>query len=169
MPEINSTTEVLDFADGQRDVLPSGLNILTILTFIGSAIALISGVWTYTNAEKSYRTLVDAQEKIANAPAYVKGMMGPEMVEMSKKSMENKLPIMLLTLVGAALCIYGAIEMHKLKKQGYILWVVGEILPIIAGLLFIGAGIVSGFALIAMVFPVIFIILYSVQKKFLVY
>ena len=169
MTEISSTPEVLDFADGERDVLPSGLNILTILTFIGSAIALLSGVWTYSNAEKSYKGLVDAQDKIASAPAYVKGMMGPEMVEMSKKSMENKLPIMLLTLVGAALCIYGAIEMRKLKKQGYILWVVGEIVPIIAGLLFIGAGMFSGFALIAMVFPVIFIILDSVQKKYLVH
>ena len=169
MTEINSSPEVLDFADGDRNVLPSGLNILTILTFIGSAIAIIFGVFTYRNAEKSYKDLVDAQDKISSAPAFVKGMMGPEMVEMSKKSMENKTPIMLLTLIGAALCIYGAIEMRKLKKQGFILWVVGEVLPIIAGLLFIGAAVFNGFALIGMAFPVIFIILYAVQKKYLVH
>lgn len=169
MPEITPTSEVLDFADGERPSLPSGLNVLTILTFIGSALGLLMSVWTYINAEKSYKDLLAAQDKMESAPAFVKNMMGPKMLEMSQRSMENKLPIMLLNIVAAALCIYGAMEMRKLKKQGYILWVVGEVLPIIAGLLFVGAGIFGGFALIAMIFPVIFIILYSVQKKYLIY
>ena len=169
MTEITPASEVLDFADGERPSLPSGLNVLTILTFIGSALAIIMSIWTYINAEKSYKSLVDAQDKMESAPAFVKNMMGPKMLEMSKRSMENKMPIMLLGIVAAALCIYGAIEMRKLKKQGYILWVVGEILPIVAGLIFIGAGIFGGFALVAMIFPIIFIILYSVQKKYLIY
>lgn len=169
MTETNSTSEVLDFANGEKTELPTGLNVLTILTFIGSAIALISGVWTYISAEKSYKAMVDAQDKMAEAPAFVKKIMGPEMLELSRKSMENKLPIMLLTVVGAALCIYGAIEMRKFKKQGYILWLVGEILPVVAGLLFLGAGMFNGFSLIFMLFPITFIILYSVQKKYLLY
>ena len=52
---------------------------------------------------------------------------------------------------------------------GFILWLVGEILPIISGLLFIGTGMFSGFALIGTLFPIIFIILYVVQRKYLVY
>ncbi len=169
MTDTNSTSNVLDFAEGEKPTLPSGLNVLTILTFIGCAIGFISSIWGYINAEKGYKDLLAAQDKMADAPAWAKGMMGPEMLEVSRKSMENKLPILLLGLVAIALCLYGALEMRKLKKQGFILWLVGEVLPIIAGLIFIGAGMFSGFGLIAMLFPVIFIILYVVKRKYLVY
>jgi len=79
------------------------------------------------------------------------------------------LPIMLLTLVGVGLCLWGALEMRKLKKQGFMLWVIGEFLPIIGGLIFIGTGMVSGFSMIWLIIPVIFLILYLVQRKYLVY
>ena len=169
MTDINSTPEVLNFAEGEKPVLPSGLNILTILTFIGCALGFIGSIYSFATANTSYKKLLDAQDKIADAPPMLRKMMGPEMLEMSRKSMENKIPILLLSLVGVALCLYGAIEMRKLKKQGYILWLVGEILPIISGLIFLGAGMFSGFSLIILLFPVLFIILYTVQKKYLVY
>jgi hypothetical protein len=164
MTDTNSTSSVLEFAEGQKPTLPSGLNVLTILTFIGCGLGFIGGLWTYFNAEKSYKNLVDAQSKMAEAPAWAKNMMGPDMLELSRK-----LPIMLLTIVGVALCLYGALEMRKLKKQGFILWLVGEVLPVIGGILFIGSGMFKGFALIGIAFPVIFIILYLVQKKELLY
>ena len=169
MTDLKTTTGNLEFAEGEHPSLPSGLNILTILTFVGCAISLISSIWSYTNADKSYKQLVDSQDKLAEAPAWAKSMMGPEMVEIAKKSMQNKLPILLLGIVATALCIYGAIEMRKLKKQGFILWLVGEILPIITGILFIGTGMFSGFGLIALMFPIVFIVLYLVQRKYLIY
>ncbi len=165
----NETTDALDFTDGQKQGLPTGINVLTILTIVGSAIAIISSVWQYFRAEKGYNDLVKAQSNMEEAPAFVKKMMGPEMVEMARKSMEFKLPILLLGLVGAALCLYGALEMRKLKKQGYILWVVGEFLPVIAMALIVGTGVFAGFALFGLVIPVIFLILYSVNKKHLIY
>ena len=168
MNEINQTADI-DFNAGEKPVLPSGLKVLTILTFVGCAIGFISSIWTYVNAEKSYRQLVEAQDKMADAPAWAKGMMGPDMLEMSKRSMENKLPLLILGLVATALCLYGALEMRKLKKQGFILWLVGEVLPILAGIIFLGIGIFKGFALIGILFPVVFIILYLAQRKYLIY
>ncbi len=169
MPDMKTTTENLEFAEGEQPSLPSGLNVLTILTFVGSAIALITSIWGYTNADKAYKQLVEAQDKITDAPAWAKSMMGPEMVTIAKKSMENKLPVLLLGIVATALCVYGAIEMRKLKKQGFILWLVGEILPIFTSILFLGTGIFNGLGLIALVVPIIFIILYAVQRKYLIY
>ena len=165
----DTNSNVLEFAEGGKPVLPSGLNVLTILTFIGCGLGFIGAFWTYSQAEKSYKNLVDAQSKMSEAPAWAKSMMGPDMLEISRKSMENKLPIMLLTIVGVALCLYGALEMRKLKKQGFILWLVGEVLPVVGGILFIGAGMFKGFALIGIAFPIIFILLYAVQRKYLVY
>ena len=86
-----------------------------------------------------------------------------------RKTMENKIPILLLNLVGVALCAYGAIEMRKLKKQGFILWLAGEVVPIITSFLFVGVGVFKGFSAIILLFPITFIILYSVQRKNLVY
>ncbi len=169
MTDSNSTSTVLDFAEGEKPTLPTSLNVLTILTFIGCGIGLLSSFWSFTSAEKSYKTLLENQDKMAEAPAWAKGMMGPGMLDVLRKSMENKLPILLLGVVAMAVCLYGALEMRKLKKQGFILWLVGEILPIVTALIFIGTGVFNGFGLIALLIPAVFIILYMVQRKYLVY
>jgi hypothetical protein len=165
----SSTTDMLEFNDGQKPGLPGALNALTILTFIGCALGFIGGIWNYIRAEKAYKDLQEAQSKLEEAPAWAKKFMGPEMLEIARKSLEYKLPLFLLTLIGVALCLYGAIEMRKLKKQGFMLWVVGEFLPIIAAYIFLGSGIFSGFALLGYIFPVIFLILYTLQRKHLIY
>ncbi len=168
MTDTNQPNDLLQFEDGQKPELPTGLKVLTILTIIGSILGLLGGVWTYIKADESYKKLEEAQGNMDSAPAFVKKMMGPDMLEMARKSAENKLPIMLLTLIGSALCLYGAMEMRKLKKQGFMLWVVGEFLPIIGGIVFLGFGMFNGFAAIGMLFPLVFLILYAVQKKYLV-
>lgn len=171
MAEIKTTPDYLSHEEEQPPKLSSGLNVLTILTFIGCALGLIGGVWGYIKADENYKTMIENREKFASsdAPGWAKGMMSPEMVEMSRLSAENKLPIMLLTLVGVGLCLWGALEMRKLKKQGFILWVAGEFLPIIGGAVFLGFGMFKGFGLLALVVPVIFLILYGVNRKHLVY
>ncbi len=113
--------------------------------------------------------MVKLQDKMEEMPAFMKKMMGPDALENARRTMENKVPVLLLTLVGVALCLYGAIEMRKLKKQGFTLWVAGEFLPIIGAFIFIGSGMFSGFALFALLFPLVFLILYAVNKKHLIY
>lgn len=162
-------TDSINFREEDKPTLSSGLNVLTILTFIGSGIALLSAFWTYFTVEKSYQTILKAQENMGDAPAFVKSFMGPEMLENARKSVENKLPILILTVVGAALCIYGAMEMRKLKKQGFILWLAGEILPIAGTAIFLGFALFKGLAALFLLIPVAFIILYAVQYKNLVY
>lgn len=162
-------TDNQNFADENKTAMPPMLNVLTILTFIGSGIGILSGIWSYMKAGDSYKKLLEAQDKLSEAPAWAKKFMGPEMLEMAKKSMENKLPVLILTLVGSVVCIYGALEMRKLKKQGFILWMAGEVLPIIGSVLFIGTGIFTGFTAFFMIFPFVFIVLYSYCRKYLVY
>lgn len=168
MSDQNTTSDMLNYSDGQKPALPGMLNVLTILTFIGCALGFIGGIWNYVRADKAFKDIVAAQEKLEEAPAWARKMMGPEMVEMARKSMEYKLPVMLLTLIGSALCLYGALEMRKLRKQGFILWVAGEFAPIICSVIFLGMGMFSGFAMIGFLFPVLFLVLYASQRKYLV-
>lgn len=166
--EMNPTDSLHEFEKGK---LPTSINVLTILTIIGSVLGLISSVYSFFTAKKSYETMKETIEsgKLDEAPKWAKGFMSPEMLEMTRKMYENRMPIMVLSLVALALCLYGAIEMRKLKKQGYTFWIIGELLPLATTALFIGMASFSGFGLLAILVPVIFIILYTVNRKHLVY
>jgi len=141
------------------------LNVLTILTFIGSALTLLMSVLNYFNAQKSYDQMIEAQSKMEQAPAFVQKMMGPEMLELTRLSLENKLPLMVFNLIGVALCIFGAIEMRRLKKQGFALWIAGEFLPLVISYIILGKLVFNGFAAIGLVFPFVFVALYAFQLK----
>lgn len=152
----------------------SGLKALTVLTFIGCSLQFIGAVWNFLNAEKSYKGLDKLVEQMNSdsMPAWAKSMMGdPEhIVQMITKSYENRIPLVLLSLVAVALCFYGALQMRKLKKQGFMIYTIGELLPFLSQFLFIGAFSFSGmFFFIGTGFAVLFILLYASQKKQLIY
>jgi len=142
--------------------------VLTILTFIGCVFELYSSVKNLLYGKEAVAKLEDAQVKLQDAPAFARKMAGPEMLDIAKKSVENAVPIFIISFVSIALCLYGAIEMRKLKKQGYVLWLAGELLPYIGTLIFIGTAFFSTYLAFILVFPIVFIILYTVNKKSLI-
>jgi hypothetical protein len=164
-----SSGNFYDTNQGQKNKLPQFLNVLTIITLVGCAIELISSVWRFTSAEKSYNQVLEAQKQMEGAPDWVKKMAGPEALEIARKTVENKTPLLLVTLAGTALCLWGALEMRKLKKQGFLLWTVGEFLPIIGSVIILGTGVFSGLAAFILLFPIIFLIMYAVNRKHLIY
>jgi hypothetical protein len=167
MTSPNQPDDLLNF-DEDRKKLPDMLNVLTILTFIGCGTGLISSIYAFVNAQKSYDDMVKVQSNMENAPEIVKKMAGPHMVELAEKSLENRIPILILSLVGYGLCVYGAIRMRKLKKEGFSFYALGEILPIIGGFIFVGMGLLGGFTLfVSLAFPALFLILYGTQLKHL--
>ncbi|GGB04681.1 hypothetical protein [Puia dinghuensis] len=146
--------------------IPEMLNVLTILTFIGSGLGIVSALWGFARAKASYDQL--ASMNLDQMPDFAKRMMGNDPVEMARRSLENRLPILLLSLIGCALCIYGAIQMRKLKKTGYTFYVLGEVLPIITSAIFLGTGALMGFGgIIGTIIVLVFIILYASQLKYL--
>ena len=168
-----NTADVLNY-DENKPKLSSGLNVLTILTFIGCALQLIGSLWTFISAKSSYDKIDKLSEQMNSEkmPGWLKSMMGdPEtMIKMITKSYENRIPIILLSLVAVTLCFYGALQMRKLKKQGFLLYTIGEVLPFLTQFLFIGAFAFSGVAMyFAIGIALLFILLYSMQRKKLIY
>jgi hypothetical protein len=149
--------------------LPSRLNTLTILTFIGCGIQLLGTLWGYINSKSGYDKLIQLQESgdIDKVPSFMRGMVGPEAVEMARKAYESRVPLLILGLVAAGLCLYGALQMRGLKKQGFVIYVIGELLPFVTSLIFIGSGSFSPWSMIGVVIALVFIYLYYTQLKFM--
>jgi len=158
-------SDVLDFPEEKK--LPTGLNVLTILTFIGCAYELYQVVSSFFKGGDSIKEFDKATEQMKDAPAWAKNFAGPEMREVLQQSLDNKTPLLIIGLIAVGLCVFGAIEMRKLKKQGYFIWLIGEILPVISAAIFVPA-FFSTFLKFFLVIQIIFIILYSVQRKYLI-
>jgi hypothetical protein len=95
-------------------------------------------------------------------------MQGPDPIGVATRTYDNRVAILILGLVAIFLCVYGAVMMRQLKKSGFYLYVIGEILPTIATYIFVGAAALTGFGLIFTVFlTALFIIMYATQLKYM--
>ncbi len=168
---MNDSIPVSEF---DKPKLPTGLNVLTILSIIGCVFQFLSSIWGFFSSKKTYDTKDTVLEQMNNpdTPAFVKNMMGkPEdFIAMVTKSYENRLPILLLSLVAVALCFYGIMQMRKLKKQGFLFYTIGELLPFVTLAFFVGTFAMTGVAfMIGTAIAILFILLYAVNRKHLVY
>ncbi len=145
------------------------LKTLTVLTFIGSALGLIGGIYQFFNAESGVTKMEQAMAN-PDLPDFAKKMMTPEALEQARIAAANKLPILILGLIGVVLCTVGAMQMRKLKMQGYYLWLIGEIFPVIAGFLFLGkyAFLPNMSTYIVYGLLLLFVVLYTLQRKYLI-
>jgi hypothetical protein len=168
---LDQAKDMLNLEQKDMQKLPQMLNILTILTYIGCALGAISAIWNYISAASAYKLYetMGGMDSLKTENKELNSMLSGAN-EMVKKAYDNRMMIMLFALVGIALCFYGAMQMRNLKKQGYLIYVVGEILPIISFSIFIGfGGLFGGIAMIfSTLFAAIFIILYTTQRKYLV-
>lgn len=144
--------------------MPSTLNVLTILTIIWNAIFALLSIFGFMRAQTNYDNLLQNQDKI---PDFMKRIMGPNPLEAARLALDNRLPLLLIGLIAEFLCFYGALQMRKLKKVGFGVYILGDIVPFSA-IIFVGASSYSGFSFaIGMVFVILFIILYASQLKFM--
>lgn len=87
-------------------------------------------------------------------------------IEMVKKQYDNRYLLLIVNLLATSLCLFGAIEMRKMRKNGYYLWLTGELLPILITVAIIGFNLMGGIVLGAsLLFASVFIILYGLQVK----
>lgn len=153
----------------EKPALPSSLNVLTILTFIGCAIGLI-----FTLATSAInKWLLGFMDKAISSG---QELSAKDLADMEKgraaieKVQANLVPLIVVGLVSVALCFIGALWMRKLKKDGFWMYTAGEILPVISGFILIGTAQYTGVMsyVLGLGIPALFIILYSLQRKHLV-
>jgi hypothetical protein len=145
------------------------LNVLTILTFVACGIFFLLQLYSFANSKKIYDMAMASQQNIDRAPAFVRKMAGPDPIGQATRNYENRVPIFVLGVVCLALCTYGAIQMRKLKKLGFYVYCIGEIvLPLLTMAIFTGTSVFSGLGfMFGILFYVLFVILYATQLKYM--
>ena len=169
MNQETTGTDALSSNDFTQPKMSSGLNVLTILTFIGCAIGLILTLamsainkWLLGFMDKA---LESGKELSAKELADIeKGKAAIILVQ------DNLIPLLVIGVVGITMCFIGALWMRKLRKDGFWIYLIGEVLPVIGGLVLLGTAQYSGAMsyVIGLGIPALFIILYSMQRKYLV-
>ncbi len=160
-----------DLFDQQPKTLPGMLHVLTILTFIGCGIAYISALYSFytsSNYEAQVAKMEEMQDKMGDNNEMAAKMLEGSMA-MMQKAHEYRYILILSALLFTTLCLVGALQMRKLKKSGYLLYIIGEIAPIILSAALMGFSLMGGIGIgVAAVFALVFVILYTTQRKYLI-
>jgi hypothetical protein len=166
MTTIPQSQDPIDW-EVDKNKIPKTLNTLSILSFIGCGFGIIGLVVNLFKKTPTETDFLEMQDKYDKAPDFVKSIMGAHGVEMARKTTENNFSISLLSIIAIALCLYGILRMRALKKEGFYIYVIGElVVPMLTIGIFVGFGLYGGFVLaMSILIPILFIILYAGQLK----
>ena len=168
MNNTNENANALNPDEFTDKSLPQGLKVLTTLTYIGCA---VFGLFTLFTPQITKFSLAMMEKAASSGSEMTEKQLsdlekGRQAIELTQAHM---IPIMLLSLVGIILCFAGAYMMRKLKKDGFWIYVAGQVLPLLGNFAILGtAQFVDYKSFGALIIPVIFISLYARQRKYLV-
>lgn len=158
--ELDSSNDLLDelSVEGKIDERPVFLTVLCILTFVGSALYIVYSLF----ALSSYNALDDLNATFPSDldESFIKYMRWMKFERYT-------------SIVGSIGCIIGAVFMLKMKRLGFYLYVISQAAPIVIGFFAANSlgNFFGGFQFISFIlysiFPVGFIILYSLNYKHL--
>lgn len=139
---------------------PTFLTVLCILSFIGVGFAVISNLISLF-ATSAGSALMDAATETLEGYQDVPGM------DLVESAVDYASTLSIIGIIAALVCLWGVIWMWNLKKTGYYIYIVGELTPVIVSFILVGFGSFLGgfFAMIGLIFPVLFIILYGLNVK----
>jgi hypothetical protein len=148
--------------------IPGMLNVLTILTTINSAFGFVVTFVIFALAPLVYRSAVHNQDRFDQMPGYIRNLLGSNHVERARLALENRGLILLIGLTAVTLLFFGAQQMRKLKKRGFYLYLLADLVPVVNLIAFMkfppSIWVVVAFA---SSISLIFVILYATQLKYM--
>lgn len=145
---------------------PTMLNVICILTFIGSGWSVLSGLTSLFSGNNSEQSM-QAFYSMANANPAMADMVNSAM-EFMQAIVNHATQINLTSLVLSVASLMGAILMYRLKRIGFYLYAAAQVIALFVYPYFVGFSFITivMFAFSA-VFAALFIILYAVNLKHL--
>lgn len=137
--------------------LPAFLKVICILTFIGSGLAIFSNVFALFALKTTHAFNVAIMEAAAKSGE----MLDPETMFFNSKV------TIISGIISSIGCLVGAILMWKLKKVGYYVYLISQICSIVFPFVFPIIPGTSLMTILSLIFPIGFIVMYSVNLKHL--
>jgi hypothetical protein len=160
---------------------PMFLTVLCILTWIGSGIGVLSGLFsvlTYSRATQKIKEsgvkFQDLSDELDSTPS--SGEAGEEIAKKMMKGVVEGMDSMIewantinwINIGVATMCIIGAVLMWKLKRTGFFLYTVATIIGVVTPITLMGSNFLTLMSVaVGGFFGLIFIILYGVNYKHL--
>ncbi len=157
--------DLLDSDQSGPKQLPQMINVLTILTFVGSGLSLLSSLWSFATLSQTRKTLEMSREMQEEMNSEIDNPFVNNMMEGTLKMLENGPTLYTVGAIVAILSILGALQMRKLKKNGFYLYSVANIAGVAVPLAIVGFGFMGSMILLGSIFTILFIILYAVNLK----
>lgn len=138
---------------------PVFLTVLCILTFVGGGLGLIYSffMWLGLSAAEGFMEAFNSDVNDVENEAI--------------RMMHWMKFLMVSYLVGNTLCIAGAIIMMFMRKIGFYLYILGQIIPIVIILFMLGSSLTEPgsqfWIFMALIFPIGFIVMYGLNFKYL--
>jgi hypothetical protein len=154
---------------------PTFLTVLCILTFIGSAWGIISGISNYMNADVASsivgEAMDEAKDKISEETTTSESKIAEKVFSGVSDLMDPaKMRKNALFQVAAnVLTLLGGLLMFQLKKTGFWVYLVGTVCAILAPVIVYGASnlLSLGMTMVYGFFGVLFVVLYAINLKHL--
>ncbi len=163
-----------EFIDRKR---PNMLTVLCILTFVVSAYYIFSGIISLFfrhSFDPGQWDQVSQQvgEALENADQSSAKMMETVMTAMSEtisNAIQYAVTLGIVEIVVALLSAYAAYLMWKLRKSGFWIYTAAKIVGLVVPLVLLGINIITIAATVfAIVIGLIFVVLYAVNRKYMV-
>lgn len=146
-----------------KPTVPNGINVLSILSFIGSGFQVLGGIAAYLIIPFSAKSVPETRG--LGKTREIKPFSGfmEWSADTTMRQYEYRLPLLIVTIIAAIICIYGVLQMRKLKKSGFAVYSIAELaLPLFTAVVIDIWSSIFGF-----VIAILFIILFAVQRKHL--
>ena len=152
-----------------KNGVPKKLNTLTTLTFVGCGIFGVISLLTPLVLPAGIKFF----DKMITSGA---AELAPEKLadlEKTRSMLElvstNVIPLTVIGIIGVGLRLFGAIQMRKLKKDGFWIYVAGHIIPFVGSIVLLGvlSQLKEAGTYFGVVMAGLFIFLYSKERKLL--
>lgn len=170
MSDTNEVKDQLAYEVYETETLPQGLNVLTILTYIGSVYQLLKAVYSYFMVAVQVKADMTFKRPENSKLPEIFDRFFIDAKKMVQREYDNRTLLLIVSVLTAAGCFYGALQMRKRKKAGFAVYAVSELAYPLAFMIITGYSLSSLFGLIMLmgfIFPLLFIILYTYQRKHL--
>jgi asparagine N-glycosylation enzyme membrane subunit Stt3 len=142
----------------QTGTRPTFLTVLCILSFIAAGFAIIGYVLVIT-AMGAASAIASNMEGMSGEAGQAAAMMNEAMSK--APSMGLTWAYIIVGFVTVLVSLFGVIKMWKLQKIGNYLYVGASVVSMIMGIIY------SGFGVMGVLFPILFIVLYGLNLKHL--